>query len=89
MSFSDHAVEEIKFPLKVHFKVIAVESPNLRAHLEIALCDLRIYDDLEPGRSSAAGKYITYNLSMMVHSREQMTSIDQRLREVEGVKMVL
>jgi putative lipoic acid-binding regulatory protein len=81
--------EEIKFPLMVHFKVIAVDSPDLRAHLEIALCDLRIYDDLEPGRSSAAGKYITYNLSMTVHSLNQMTEIDQRLRAVEGVKMVL
>lgn len=81
--------QEINFPVKVHFKVIAVESPDLRAHLEIALCDLRIYEDLVPGRSSAAGKYITYNLSMTVHSREHMTEIDQRLRAVEGVKMVL
>lgn len=89
MSFSDQAAEEIKFPLDVHFKVIAVESPNLRAHLEIALCDLRIYEDIVPGRSSAAGKYITYNLSMQVYSRQQMAEIDQRLRAVEGVKMVL
>ncbi len=81
--------EELKFPVLVHLKIIAEIAPDLRTHLEIALCELAIHDDLVPGRSSAAGKYMTYNLSTVAHSRDHLREIDARLRTVEGVKMVL
>lgn len=89
MSVSPENSPELAFPVTVHFKIIAEDQPDLRAHLEIALCELAIHEDLAAGRNSAAGKYITYNLSISVYSRERLKEIDERLRAVPGVKMVL
>lgn len=89
MSVSQEYGPELTFPLTVHFKIIAVDAPDLRAHLEIALAELSIHEDLVPGRNSAAGTYITHNLSVSVYSRERLREIDARLRAVPGVKMVL
>ena len=69
--------------------MIGEVSDNLRTHLEIALFELGINEKLEPGRVSSSGKYMTFNLSLSVPDRETLTRIDARLREVEGVKMVL
>jgi putative lipoic acid-binding regulatory protein len=89
MSVCPENAPELQFPQMVHFKIIAVDDPDLRAHLEIALCELSIHDEIVAGRNSAAGKYITYNLSLSVYSRERMKEIDERLRVVPGVKMIL
>lgn len=89
MSVCPEIPEELKFPVLVHLKIIAEISEDLRAHLEIALCELAIHDDLVPGRSSAAGKYMTYNLSTVAHSQDHLREIDARLRAVDGVRMVL
>jgi putative lipoic acid-binding regulatory protein len=89
MNAPDNAAEQVKFPVVVHFKIIGEVSEDLRTHLEIALWELRIAETLHPGRLSAGGKYMTFNLSMTVHSAESLREIDARLRAVTGVKMVL
>jgi len=85
----DNDLENLEFPVLVHFKIIGEVSENIRTHLEIALWELGINEELAPGRVSAAGKYMTFNLSMTVFDRESLRNIDARLRKVEGVKMVL
>lgn len=82
-------LENLEFPVIVHFKIIGEVSENLRTHLEIALWELGINETLAPGRVSSAGKYMTFNLSMTVETRESLRNIDARLRQVEGVRMVL
>lgn len=89
MNETDNSAEQVKFPVVVHFKIIGEVSEDLRTHLEIALWELRIAETLHPGRLSAGGKYMTFNLSMTVHSAESLREIDARLRAVTGVKMVL
>jgi len=89
MNAPDNPAEQVKFPVVVHFKIIGEVSEDLRTHLEIALWELRIAETLHPGRLSAGGKYMTFNLSMTVHSAESLREIDARLRAVTGVKMVL
>ncbi|HMO05723.1 MAG TPA: DUF493 domain-containing protein [Kiritimatiellia bacterium] len=89
MSEPDAPAEQVKFPVVVHFKIIGEVSEDLRTHLEIALWELRIAETLHPGRLSAGGKYMTFNLSMTVQSAESLREIDARLRAVTGVKMVL
>jgi putative lipoic acid-binding regulatory protein len=86
---TDEDLDKLEFPVIVHFKIIGEVSDNLRAHLEIALWELGISETLQPGRTSAGGKYITFNLSMTVFDRENLRNIDARLRAVEGVRMVL
>lgn len=81
--------EELKFPVMVHFKVIGEDTPDLRVHLEIALSELSIKEDLVAGRNSSGGRYITYNLSVTVENRQILDRIDARLRAVAGVKLVL
>ncbi len=81
--------QQVQFPVTVHFKIIGEISEDLRTHLEIALWELRIAETLEPGRVSTGGKYMTFNLSMVVHSADSLREIDARLRAVAGVKMVL
>lgn len=85
----DAALEELKFPVKVHFKIICEIRDNTRAHLEIALWELNIAETLREGRSSTGGKYRTYDLSVTVFDRDRLRSIDARLRAVEGVRMVM
>jgi putative lipoic acid-binding regulatory protein len=85
----DAELENLVFPVTVHFKVIGEVSENLRTHLEIALWELNITERLTPGRVSAGGKYMTFDLSMMVADRERLRAIDTRLRAVEGVRMLL
>lgn len=82
-------LENLEFPVLVHFKIIGEVSENLRTHIEIALWELGINEALAPGRVSAAGKYMTFNLSMTVFDRDSLRNIDARLRKIEGVKMVL
>jgi len=89
MSEPDAPAEQVKFPVVVHFKIIGEVSEDLRTHLEIALWELRIAETLHPGRLSAGGKYMTFNLSMTVQSAESLREIDARLRAVTGVRMVL
>lgn len=89
MTGEDPALEELEFPVKVHFKIICEMSENIRAHLEIALWELNIPETLHEGRSSTGGKYRTYNLSITVFDRARLRSIDARLRAVEGVRMVM
>lgn len=82
-------LENLEFPVLVHFKVIGEVSENIRTHLEIALWELGINEALEPGRISSGGKYMTFNLSITIEDRDSLNKIDARLRIVEGVKMVL
>jgi putative lipoic acid-binding regulatory protein len=89
MNDNEDDLDELQFPLTVHFKVIGEVSEDLRTRLEIALCELNVHEPLHPGMVSTGGRYRTYNLSMQVPSREILRAIDARLRAVEGVKMVL
>ena len=89
MSENDDDLDELQFPLTVHFKVIGEVSDDLRTRLEIVLCELNVHEPLVPGMVSTGGRYRTYNLSMQVPNREILRTIDARLRSVEGVKMVL
>jgi len=89
MTTDDQQLDDLAFPVQVHFKVIAEFSEDLRTHLEIALWEMNIRETIAPGNMSAQGSYITYNLSLIVESREQLRAIDARLRTVPGVRMVL
>jgi len=85
----DPALNELTFPVLVHFKIICEMTENIRAHLEIALWELNIAETLREGRISNGGKYRSYDLSVTVFDRERLRSIDARLRTVQGVRMVM
>ena len=81
--------QEIQFPIDCHYKVIAEDIPNMAFVIETVLMELKVNAPAVKGHASAGGKYITYNITVTVHSRETMNAIDSGLRNIQGVKMVL
>lgn len=85
----DTAADELKFPLECHFRIIALDQPNMHFVIETVLMELGVNVPLEESNSSASGKYKSFKFSLVVDSKETMNKIDQELRNIEGVKMVL
>lgn len=81
--------EELDFPIHCHFKIIANDSPGMLGALQSALLKVGVLTPVKEGNHSEKGNYITFNLELLVNSKEQMTEIDSCLRAVPGVKMVL
>ncbi len=81
--------EEIEFPVEVHFRIVCVSSMEVSAHVMVAADELGLAEKLLTGNESSSGKYLSYQLSTVVDSKEEMHTIDQTFRAVEGVKMVL
>ena len=80
---------ELEFPVTCHFKVIAEDLDGMDFVIETVLIELGVSDPVTSGNRSSTGKYVTYNVSVVVDSRDAMNRIDQALREIQGVKMVL
>jgi putative lipoic acid-binding regulatory protein len=80
---------KLVFPVTCHFKIITEDLHNMHFVIETVLMQLGVHDPITPGHRSAAGKYVTYNVSIHVESRMRMDKIDRALREIVGVKMVL
>ena len=81
--------EKIIFPVDCYYKVIAEDLPNMEFVIETVLMELKVQSPVIKGNKSANGKYITYNIAVMVQSQEKMNAIDAALRNIRGVKMVL
>ncbi|MGA0334014.1 MAG: DUF493 domain-containing protein [Kiritimatiellia bacterium] len=81
--------EEIEFPVEVHFRIVCDSSLEASAQVMVAADELGLSEKLKSGNQSRGGKYLSYQLSTVVESLEQMNHIDQTFRALEGVKMVL
>lgn len=81
--------EELIFPVEVHYRIVCDSGMEVSAHVMVAADELGLADKLESGNASSSGKYISFHLSTIVHSKVEMHHIDQTFRAVEGVKMVL
>jgi len=86
---NDNAPPELQFPLECHFRVIAEDRENMHFVIETVLMELGVHDTLERANASSTGKYVSFGFSTTVASREAMALIDQELRAIEGVRMVL
>lgn len=87
---TDHfGEEEINYPVEVHFRIVCESSLKTSTYVMVAAEDLGLGDKLKPGNESSGGKYLSYQLSTVVDSADEMNKIDQTFRAVEGVKMVL
>lgn len=81
--------EEIEFPVEVHFRIVCESRLEVSAHVMAAADQLGLGDKLKSGNESRSGKYLSYQLSTVVASQEEMTRIDAAFRAVDGVRMVL
>ena len=80
---------EIKFPLICYFKIIAERSDDIRARIEAKLHAIGVMNPLKLAHESSQRRYVTFDLEVLVHSKEYMNEIDAALRSIDGVKMVL
>jgi len=85
----DQVKPELEFPVDCHFKIIAEDLENIHFVIETVLMGQGVKSPLTAGNKSEGGKYITFNVTVCVESREQMNQIDAELRQIQGVRMVL
>jgi putative lipoic acid-binding regulatory protein len=81
--------EKINFPVLCYYKVIAEDIAGMEFVIETVLRELHVKSPPIQGNKSAGGKYITYNIEVFVNSLETMNAIDNALRNIKGVRMVL
>lgn len=80
---------ELVFPQTCHFRVIAEDHEHMHFVIETVLMELGVTAPLERSNKSTGGKYASFAVSIEVPSREAMNKIDDELRRIEGVRMVL
>lgn len=81
--------EKLEFPLNCQFRVIAERNPNMFFVIETVLMENGVKSPLKAENLSDGGKYQSFSVDVRVESLEQMNRIDQALRNIVGVKMVL
>ena len=77
------------FPAECHFKIIARDADGVAGRLNRVLADHRLADQVRAGNRSAGGTYVTYNVSLVLETAEQMRALDAAFRAVDGVRLVL
>ena len=80
---------DLQFPLVCHFRVIAEDLNNMQVVIETVLLGLGVTSPVERVNASHGGKYVSFNITATVDSREAMNRIDQELRLIKGVRMVM
>lgn len=81
--------EELQFPVKCHYRIIAENVSGIEIEISDALTRLNISEKVKAGNQSKGGKYLTFYIDLHIESREEMDSVDKTLRAIAGVKMVL
>jgi putative lipoic acid-binding regulatory protein len=81
---------ESLFPTECHFKVICLDLIGIHKSLNNVLGDIGLEGvAFQPGLKSKKGKYISFEISLIIETHDKMLEIDQAIRSVEGVKMLL
>lgn len=81
--------EALKFPLACQFRIIAERQEGTQEKLGRALLKLGVRSPIVEQNQSKTGRYQSFSVDVYVHSMEMMNQIDQALRAVPGVRMVL
>ncbi len=84
-----HGKRELKFPVLCHYKIIVEDVVGIEGRLKKVLLDFGIRRELGKGRRSSKSHYLTYNVEVVVNSKEFMEELDTALRAVPGVKFIL
>ena len=82
---------EIEFPVDWRFRIIveAARSDEAVPRLREVLLAAGKPAELEPGRASAGGRYVTWEVETRLRDRRELEELPVRLCAVEGVKTVL
>ena len=86
---ADFENEELRFPLDCQFRVITEKKEGMRFVIETVLLELEVFSPLKDEHESRTGKYQSFSVNVHVESMQHMNQIDEALRSIVGVKMVL
>jgi putative lipoic acid-binding regulatory protein len=84
----DARVEDA-FPTDCHFKIIARDEAGIRERIVEAFVAHGVDAPVTDGNRSAAGTYVTYNVTARIESLASMRAIDTAVGRIKGVRMVL
>lgn len=81
--------QELNFPLICHYRIIALDIPEIALAINVCLKKFEIKTSLQKGNTSKKGKYLSFGIDITINSKEEMQKVNSELLKVEGVKMVL
>jgi len=79
----------IDYPAEFHFRIICDGSPNVVAMIKDVAEGYTVTQKLDSSRSSAAGKYHSYSISIVFSSRSEMSRFDLAVKALPGVRLLL
>ena len=77
------------YPAECHFRIIVKGDFSADAQLRQVLAASEITSALAPGNASAGGKFRSLQVTVRVKDRAELVRLDQELRAVDGVRMVV
>lgn len=80
---------EIEFPVDWTYRIMCICDDSTEANLTKALNEMGVSVPVTAGNKSSSGKYITYKVTLVVKSREELNGFPQKLMANEFVKHVL
>lgn len=81
--------EELKFPVVAHHRIIVTAAARDEAAMQRLFSGFDLVEPVTEANASAGGKYVSYGLSGRLKSREEMARLDEQIKLVSGLKMVL
>lgn len=89
IDFSKPADEKDVYPATHNFRIITEAALIDESHLAASVAPYNVTAPLAKGRSSSAGKYIVYEISVHLSSRNEHFALDAAIKAVRGVKVLL
>jgi len=77
----------VEYPAECHLSVITDGREGMEAALGAALSPYMVTAGLTAGKAS--GKYVAWRVSVTVGSRDELHAVDNAVRCIAGVRMVL
>jgi len=88
MNLSQH---KLQFPLQWHGKIITKTETqvNVAVELQNTIKKLGYKENIQKGNTSKTGKYLTYNISLIFTSKQNMDSVTNTIAQLNFVKLVI
>ncbi len=81
--------QKLRYPVVCHLSIVGDAGKDFAKSVQEVLADYRVVEPLSNGRTTPSGRHRSMRVSVEVESRERLESLDQTLRAVPGVRMIL
>jgi len=81
--------EELKFPVVAHHRIIVNTAEKDLAAMQTLFAVFDLVEPVAEARASSGGKYVSFGLSVRLNDRDEMARLDEQIKLVPGLRMVL